>query len=220
MRAKHTFIPEGLYQYLLCHSLREPAPLRGMRKRMVRHARSTMQSSPEVGQLLAFLVRASGARRCIEVGTFVGYSATWMALALPASGRIVCCDVSEEWTRLAKALWRRAGVERKCKLHLAPALETLDRLIGEGEAGGFDLAYIDADKGNYAGYYERCLKLLRAGGVIAVDNTLWKGQVANQRDQTNITRAIRAFNRKLHRDNRIELCLLSIGDGLTLAMKR
>ena len=179
-----------------------------------------MQIGPEQGMFMQLLVKLMRARRIVEVGTFTGYSSLAMALALPPGGRIVCCDVSEAWTAIARRHWKMAGVEKKVSLRIAPALETLDRLLAEGGAGRYDFAFIDADKSNYANYYERCLKLVRRGGLIAVDNTLWGGSVADPRDNDQDTRAIRAFNRKLHRDRRIELALLPIGDGVTLALKR
>ena len=178
-------------------------------------ATANMQIAPEQGQFLQLLVRLLAARRIVEIGTFTGYSALAMALAMPAGGRIVCCDRSEEWTSIARRYWKKAGVRKKIELRLGTALESLKTL-----EGSFDLAFIDADKTNYANYYERCLKLVRKGGLIAIDNTLWYGNVVDRRDQTADTRAIRAFNRKLHRDRRIVLSLVPIGDGLTLALKR
>jgi predicted O-methyltransferase YrrM len=174
-----------------------------------------MQIGPDQAALMQMLVRAIGARRCLEIGTFTGYSALAVALALPPGGRIVCCDVSEEWTAIARKYWAQASVSGKIQLKLAPALETLKKLKGP-----FDFAFIDADKENYQKYFERCLKLLRRGGLIAVDNTLWYGSVVNAKDRTVDARAIRAFNRKLRRDRRVEISLVPIGDGLTLAWKR
>jgi predicted O-methyltransferase YrrM len=178
-----------------------------------------MQIAPEQGQFMALLVRLTGARRILEIGTFTGYSALAMALALPAEGRIVACDVSEAWTAVAKRYWQRAGVAGRIELRLAPALQTLDALIGEGGGGSFDFAFIDADKSRYLDYYERSLTLLRPGGLIAVDNTLWGGSVADPAKIDADTAAIRAFNAALHADPRIELSLVPIGDGLTLARK-
>jgi predicted O-methyltransferase YrrM len=179
-----------------------------------------MQIAPEQGALMQVLVRLIGAKRYLEIGTFTGYSALCVALAMPASGRLVCCDLSDEWTSIARKFWRKARVASKIRLRLAPALETLDALLREGEAGRYDLAFIDADKGNYLGYFERCMRLVRRGGVIAIDNTLWGGRVVDPSRQDGDTRAIRAFNRRLHRDRRIEVALVPIGDGLTLAYKR
>ena len=170
-------VTDEIYRYILDVSLREPPILAELRRRTADHPRMTMQISPEQGQLMALLVRLSGARRCLEIGVFTGYSSLAVALALPDDGRVVACDVSEEYTRMARDFWSRAGVEDKIQLHLAPALETLDDLLAQGQAGAFDFAFIDADKGNYLAYYERSLELLRPGGLIAVDNTLWSGRL-------------------------------------------
>jgi caffeoyl-CoA O-methyltransferase len=174
-----------------------------------------MQIGPDQGALMQVVVRIMGAKRYLEIGTFTGYSALSVALALPPSGRIVCCDVSEEWTSIARRYWKKAGVDKKISLHIAPALETLARLKGP-----FDLAFIDADKPNYWKYYERCLKLIRKGGLIAVDNTLWGGSVINPEKQSESTRALRAFNQRVAKDRRVDIALVPIGDGLTLAVKR
>jgi caffeoyl-CoA O-methyltransferase len=174
-----------------------------------------MQIGSDQGAFMQVLVRAIGARRCLEVGTFTGYSALAVALALPPGGRMVCCDVSEEWTAIAKKYWRMAGVSGKIQLRLAPALETLKRLKGP-----FDFAFIDADKANLQAYFERCLKLVRRRGLVAVDNTLWHGTVVQPRDKSVDARAVRAFNRRLRTDRRVEIALVPIGDGLTLAWKR
>ena len=215
MTAKTLQLSAALHRYLLGVSLRETATQGRLRRYTQRLPRATMQIAPEQGQFLQLLVRLTGARRILEIGTFTGYSALAMALALPRGGRIVCCDLSREWTDVAKKHWARAGVARKITLKLAPALDTLKTL-----AGPFDLAFIDADKENYARYYERCLRLVRRGGMIAVDNTLWYGRVIDRRDRSVDTRAVRAFNRKLHHDRRVELAMVPIGDGLTLALKR
>ena len=220
MSARSRFLPERLHAYLLARSLREAPVQRALRAATRTVPGAGMQIGPEQGQLMQLLVRMLGARRCLEIGTYTGYSALAVALALPKNGRIVCCDLSEEWTAIARRYWKKAGVAKRIDLRLAPALETLDGLLARGGAGKYDFAFIDADKTNYANYYERCLKLLRKGGLIAVDNTLWYGNVVNARDQSADTRAIRAFNRKLYRDRRVELSLLPVGDGLTLALKR
>lgn len=219
MTAKTLALTDALAAYLVAHTLRETAEQRALRSVTQRLPSANMQTAPEQGALLQVLVRMLGARRCIEIGTFTGYSALCIALALPPAGRIVCCDVSEEWTSIAQRYWKRARVARKIDLRIAPALETLDALL-HGEAGRFDLAFIDADKKNYANYFERCLRLVRRGGLVAIDNTLWYGRVIDRRRNDEDTRAIRAFNRKLHRDRRIDLAMLPIGDGLTLALKR
>ena len=213
-------LDDRLQRYVAAHGARETALQRGLRRVTQRMPRASMQIGAVQGALLQVLVRATGARRCLEIGTFTGYSALAVALALPKSGRIVCCDVSEEWTAIARRYWRRAGVTGKIDLRLAPALQTLDALLDEGAAGSFDFAFIDADKTNYAGYYERCLKLVRRGGLIAVDNTLWGGSVVDARNRTVDTRAIRAFNRRLIRDRRVHVALVPVGDGLTLALRR
>jgi predicted O-methyltransferase YrrM len=208
-------IPGRLIDYVVAVGVRETAVQRRLRTVTRRIPVGTMQIGPEQAALMQVLVRAIGARRCIEVGTFTGYSALAVALALPPGGRIVCCDVSEEWTSIARKYWALASVSGKIQLKLAPALETLKKLKGP-----FDFAFIDADKENYQNYFERCLKLLRRGGVIAIDNTLWHGGVLDKRDRSVDTRAIRAFNRRLHRDRRVNISLVPIGDGLTLAVKR
>lgn len=215
MTAKTLQMSDALHAYLLANSLRETPVQRALRAATSRMARATMQIAPEQGQFLQLLVRLLGARRILEIGTFTGYSALSMALALPRGGRIVCCDLSEEWTSIARRYWKKSGVDKRISLRLGPALATL-----KGLRGSFDLAFIDADKTNYARYYERCLRLVRKGGIIAVDNTLWYGRVIDRRDQSADTRAVRAFNRKLHRDRRVDIALVPIGDGLTLALKR
>jgi predicted O-methyltransferase YrrM len=208
-----------LYSYLLNHSVREHPALRELREATAGMPHAGMQISPEQGQFMALLVRLVNAKRTLEIGVFTGYSAMSVALALPSDGKIVACDVSEEWTAMARRHWAKAGVAGKIDLRLAPALQTLDKLIAEGAAGTFDFAFIDADKTNYHAYYERCLTLVRRGGLIAVDNTLWSGAVADPRNVERDTLAIRAFNDALHHDSRVELSLLPVGDGLTLALK-
>ena len=208
-------VPARLMQYVLAMGVRETAVQRRLRAATRRIAHGGMQIGPEQAALMQLLVRAIGARRCLEIGTFTGYSALAVALALPPGGRIVCCDVSEEWTAIARKYWALAFVSGKIQLKLGPALETLKQLKGP-----FDFAFIDADKANYQNYFERCLKLMRRGGMIAIDNTLWYAKVLDRRDQSVDTRAIRAFNRKLHRDRRVDISMVPIGDGLTLARKR
>ena len=212
-------LEQNLYDYLLSISLREPAILTQLRQETAQMPRSIMQISPEQGQFMALLVKLIGAKKTLEVGVFTGYSSLVVALALPADGKIVACDVSEEYTSVARRYWQEAGVADKIDLHIAPALETLDKLLTAGEAGTFDFAFIDADKGNYEHYYEQCLELIRPGGLIAIDNVLWSGKVADTEIQDNQTNKIRALNRKLHQDSRITLSLVPIADGLTLAMK-
>ncbi len=211
---------DQLYDYVLKVSLREPPILKRLREETAKHPKHGMQISPEQGQFMRLLVRMMGASRCIEVGVFTGYSSLSVALALPDEGRIIACDVSEEYTAVARRYWTEAGVERKIELRLGPALETLDTMLKHGEAGRYDFAFIDADKNNYLHYYERLIKLLRPGGLMAVDNVLWSGSVIDKKDKSVDTAAIRKFNEALHADNRIELSLVPIGDGLTLARKR
>lgn len=213
-------LTDSLYEYLLDVSLREPPLLLALREETAAMPNRSMQISPEQGQLMALLARLLGARRCIEVGVFTGYSSLAVALALPDDGSILACDVSEEYTSVARRYWTQAGVAHKVQLVLGPALETLDRRLEAGEAGSYDFAFIDADKTNYLGYYERCLRLLRAGGLMAIDNTLWSGRVADKENAQPDTVALRHFNVVLHEDERIDLSLVPIGDGLTLARKR
>ncbi|MBA3563273.1 MAG: class I SAM-dependent methyltransferase [Gammaproteobacteria bacterium] len=213
-------LSDALYAYLLDASLREPPVLNALREETARLPQSNMQIAPEQGQFMALLTRLTGARRCIEVGVFTGYSSLAVALALPDDGRIVACDISEEWTQTARRYWREAGVEHKIELRIAPALETLQKLRDGGGDGRYDFAFIDADKVNYAAYYEEILELLRPGGLIAIDNTLWGGKVADRADQDTDTVAIRDFNAKLAADERVDLSLVPIADGVTLARKR
>jgi caffeoyl-CoA O-methyltransferase len=213
-------LTDALHEYLLAVSLREPPLLRGLREETAAQPSAGMQISPEQGQFMGLLARLTGARRCLEIGVFTGYSSLSVALALPEDGRIVACDVSEPWTAIARRYWREAGVEGRIDLRLGPALDTLDRLLATGEAASYDLAFIDADKENYLGYYERVLQLLRPGGLVVVDNTLWDGRVADPENAEPDTVAIRHFNEHLAHDERVDLSLLPIGDGLTLARKR
>jgi caffeoyl-CoA O-methyltransferase len=207
-------------RYLLEHSLREPPVLAELREATASHPWAGMQISPEQGQLMALLVQAIGARRAIEIGTFTGYSALWVALALPDDGKLVCCDVNAEWTAIGQKYWARAGVAPKIDLRIAPALATLERLLAAGGTGAYDFAFIDADKTGYDAYYERCLQLLRRGGMIAIDNVLWGGSVADPKKRSRDTRALRALNKKIHRDERVAMSMLPVGDGVTLVLKR
>jgi predicted O-methyltransferase YrrM len=208
-----------LYDYIRTNSVREASVLRRLREETASNPKANMQISADQGQFLALLVKLMGARRTLEIGVFTGYSSLSVALALPPEGRIAACDVSEEWTSVARRYWKEAGVEHKIDLHLAPAVETLDRLLAEGQSNSFDFAFIDADKGNYENYFERALQLVRKGGLIVVDNTLWSGRVADPAEQEEDTVAIRRFNKKLAGDSRIDLSMLPVADGITLALK-
>ena len=220
MSSRTIVLNDALYEYLLSVSLREPDVLCRLREETAKMPQHNMQISPEQGQFMALLVELTGARKCLEVGTFTGYSTLSLALALPEDGQIVACDISEEFTSRAKPYWQKAGVAGKIDLRLGPALETLDALIADGESGAFDFAFIDADKVNYQGYFQRALDLIRRGGLILVDNVLWSGAVVDPARDDEDTEAIRAFNQARADDPRISLSLVPIGDGLTLARKR
>lgn len=206
-------------QYVLAHSAREHPAQVALREATRKHPHAGMQIGADQGQLMALLVKLLGARRTIEVGVFTGYSALTVALALPPDGRVLACDVSDEYTRIGKPFWSQAGVAGKIELALGPALSTLDARLARGEAASYDFAFIDADKTSYDGYYERCLQLVRVGGLIAFDNTLWAGAVAKPAQDAD-TRALQALNDKLHADERVDVALLTVGDGLTLARRR
>jgi predicted O-methyltransferase YrrM len=209
-----------LYEYLLSVSVRESEVLRRLREETARDSMRRMQTAPEQGQFMGLLVRMLRARKCLEIGVYTGYSALWVALSLAADGTLLACDVSEEWTTIARRYWAEAGVLDKIHLRLAPALQTLGRLIDAGEADSFDFAFIDADKENYRKYYEAVLTLLRPGGLVVIDNTLWSGDVANTNKQDPETREIRDLNALVFRDRRVDMSLLPVADGLTLAIKR
>jgi len=213
-------LSEELAQYYAKVGLREPALFAELRQETAKLPLARMQIAPEQAQLMSILVKMLDARRCVEVGVFTGYSSLAVALAMPPEGRLLACDVSEEWTAVARRYWQRAGVAHKIELKLAPALQTLDAELGAGRQGSCDFAFIDADKPNYPAYYERCLDLLRPGGLVAVDNTLWSGRVADARVDDEDTRALRAFNEQVASDPRVDLCLVPIADGLTLLRKR
>jgi predicted O-methyltransferase YrrM len=212
-------LEQNLYDYLLSVSVREPKILTQLRQETNQHPMGKMQIAPEQGQFLALLVQLLGAKKTLELGVFTGYSSLVVALALPPEGKVVACDVSEEFTAIARRYWQQAGVADKIHLCIAPAMETLDQLLVTKQAETFDFAFIDADKSKYDDYYERSLQLVRPGGVIAIDNVLWSGRVADPQVQDNRTKKIRAFNQKLHQDTRISLSLIPIADGLTLALK-
>jgi predicted O-methyltransferase YrrM len=220
MSNRTLYLDDRLHRYLLSVSLREPDVLRRLREETAGMPEHNLQIAPEQGQFMAMLVQLSGARQALEIGTFTGYSSLVMALAMPNDGRIVCCDTSVEYTDVARRYWEEAGVAAKIDLRIAPALETLDKLIDDPDEGQFDFAFIDADKTNNDNYYERCLKLLKPGGLISFDNTLWDGKVADPSERDEDTESLRALNRKLLADDRIDLSLVPIGDGLTLCRKR
>ena len=220
MARYEALIDRGIIDYVLATSVREADLLARLRKETASHPKSNFQIPPEQGQLFQILIRMTGARRVVEVGVFTGYSSLAMALALPPDGHIVACDISEEYTRTALRYWSEAGVTGKIDLRIAPAGDTLDSLIASGESGSFDFAFIDADKTGYPGYYEQCLKLIRSGGVIALDNMLSRGRVLDASTQDPDVSALRKMNEFIHRDDRVDALLLPLGDGLTLAVKR
>lgn len=209
-----------LYQYLLRLSLRESPALRALREETAGHARARMQIAPEQGQFMALLVRLLGARRCLELGVFTGYSALAIAEALPPQGELIACEMNADYARTALRHWQAAGVEERIRLRLGPARDSLEELLAQGQAGSFDFAFIDADKPGYVEYYERVLVLLRPGGLLAVDNALWGGRVCDETQQDEDTRAIRALNEQVSGDERVDISLVPIGDGLLLARKR
>jgi predicted O-methyltransferase YrrM len=219
MSSRTLNLDDKLYDYILAHSLREHPAQTALRALTRQHPHAGMQISAEQGQFMALLVKLTGARRAVEVGVFTGYSALTVALALPPDGRLLACDISEEFTQIGQPFWKQADVAHKIDLQIAPALITLDARLTAGEAGQYDFAFIDADKRSYDAYYERCLQLLRTGGLLAIDNTLWSGAVASPSQDID-TAALQALNIKLHGDERVDISLLPIGDGLTLARKR
>ena len=212
-------LDDRLYAYLLEHSLREDDIARRLRDATAGLEMARMQIAPEQGQFMALLVELTGATRIIEIGTFTGYSALCMARALGDKGKLLCCDLSEEWTAVGLPFWEEAGVANRIDLRIAPALETLDALLNDSREGHFDMAFIDADKTNYLNYYERCLRLVRPGGLLMFDNTLWSGSVADKSVQDADTLALRELNDTLLTDGRVSISLVPIGDGLTLARK-
>jgi predicted O-methyltransferase YrrM len=220
MNKRTTPLTDELYQYVLAHSVRELPVLARLREVTAKLSDHTMQISPDQGQFMALLVRLIAARRCIEIGTFTGYSSLAVALALPPDGSIIACDINPETAAIARRFWTEAGVEKKVQLRLQPALKTLDELLADKGANLFDFAFIDADKEAYRAYYEKVLQLIRPGGLIAVDNTLWSGNVADPREKDSSTVALREFNDYVHRDERVDIALVPIGDGLTLLRKR
>ena len=217
--ARHLPHSDQLDNYVREVGTRETEVQRGLRAATAGRRNAEMQIGADQGQVMAFLVRLIGARRALEIGTFTGYSALSVAAALPADGQLIACDVSADYTSVGRPFWQQAGVAARIDLRLGPALATLDALLAGGEGGRFDFAFIDADKSNYDGYYERCLVLVRKGGLIAIDNVLWGGAVLDAKDQSADTVALRALNRKIQGDDRVDMCLLTIGDGLTLVRR-
>ncbi|MEM7062771.1 MAG: class I SAM-dependent methyltransferase [Cyanobacteria bacterium P01_B01_bin.77] len=214
-------LTENLHNYLLSVGVRDSEILQELRVENEQHPRAVMQIAPEQGQFMGFLVQLLGVKKALEVGVFTGYSSLIVAMALPTDGQLIACDISDEYTAMARKYWEKAGVAHKVDLRIAPALETLDQLIAEGHSNSFDFAFIDADKSNYDNYYERALQLVRPGGLIAVDNVLWSGRVAAPTEQQdNRTKHIQALNEKIHGDERVSMSLIPIADGLMLAMKR
>ena len=213
-------VGQDVYEYALSASPREPEVLARLREATAAIPHSEMQIGPDQGRLMALLVKLIGARRCIEIGTYTGYSALAVALALPEDGRLIACDVSAEWTNVGRRFWREAGVESRIDLRIRPALETLDELLEDGAAGTFDFAFLDADKPNYGAYYEKLLLLMRPGGLIAVDNTLSVAGAPIVHGQSTSAKALRAFNDLVRPDERVDFALLTIGEGLTLLRKR
>lgn len=220
MSNKFISLDQRLYDYLLSVSLRETQVLRRLREETAQLPMAGMQIAPEQGQFMALLVQLIGATKALEIGVFTGYSSLSVALALPPEGKLIACDVSEEYTAIARRYWQAAGVDGKIDLRLSPALETLEQLLVTGQAGTFDFIFIDADKENYLNYYERSLQLLRPGGLMAIDNVLWSGAVADPLVQDSSTEMIRNLNSKLHQDERVTYSMIPLADGLSLAVKR
>jgi predicted O-methyltransferase YrrM len=219
MAGRYLHLDDKLFDYVVAHSVREHPAQAALREATRNHPHAGMQISPDQGQLMALLVRLLGARRTIEIGVFTGYSALCVALALPEDGRVLACDINDEYVGVGRPHWQAAGVAHKIDVVLGPALQTLDARLAAGEAGQYDFAFIDADKTGYDAYYERCLQLLRAGGLVAIDNVLWSGAVAQPARDTD-TAALQALNDKLHADARVDLAMVAISDGITLARKR
>ncbi len=220
MATKITTMDERLYEYLLSVSLKEPDVLTRLREETARDPMAILQIPPDQGQLMALLVKLMGAKRILEIGTYMGFSALSMALALPENGYLLTCDINQDWTDVARRYWEKAGVADRIELRIAPALETMNALLAEGQEQSFDLIFIDADKPNYCAYYEAGLRLLRCGGLVILDNVLWKGRVADEREQDPDTVALRAINTLIYQDQRVDASIIPIGDGMTIARKR
>ena len=220
MTSKSIGLPDDVYDYVFAHGVREPAILARLREETAAHPMAQMQIEPLQGAIFRLLVELLDARSYVEVGTFTGYSSLAVALAMPADGRLVCCDVSEEYTSVARRYWAEAGVADRVDLRIGPGMDSLDALLAEGRENTFDLAFIDADKKSYPGYYERCVRLVRPGGVVALDNVLWGGEIADMTKQDHDTVALRAVNELVRDDERVTEVLLPVADGMTLARKR
>ncbi len=220
MSIRSTSVADDVYQYILAVSSREAPVLARLREATAPRAEAEMQISPEQGQFMALLARLIGARHCIEIGTYTGYSALAVAMVLPEDGRLIACDISDEFTRVGKPFWREAGVEGRIDLRVQPALKTLDELLAQGRQNTFDFAFVDADKPNYINYYEKLLKLVRPGGLILADNTLAVSGSPIIRLDTEIAKALRQFNEHVHHDERVDLSMIPIGEGLTLLRRR
>ena len=221
MSSRTLSLTPELQHYLQTHSVKEPELLAALRTETIKTFEAApMQISPEQGQFLQFLLKLMGAKKALEIGTFTGYSAICMAMGMSESGHVTCCDVSFDWTRMAEKYWKMMGLDQRITLHIAPAMHTLQKFIDEKQHDSFDFAFIDADKPNYGNYYDYCLQLVRPGGVIAIDNVLWNGEVINPKNQDENTRIIRELNNTIYRDERVSMCMLPIRDGLTLVQKQ
>jgi len=220
MTSRSIDLNDTLYQYLIDHSVADDTIKQELREVTAKLDMAIMQIAPDQGQFMGLLTKLVSAQKAIEIGVFTGYSALCIAAALPDDGRLVACDISEEWTNIGQKYWQKAGLAHKIQLNLAPATETLQRLLDKGQASTFDFAFIDADKINYDQYYEQCLQLIRPGGLIVIDNTLWGGSVADASKNDDDTNAIRALNDKLPNDTRVDISMIPVGDGLTLARKK
>jgi predicted O-methyltransferase YrrM len=219
MSSKTLNLNDSLLHYIQSVSVQDSEVLKQLRAETAKQPMAVMQIAPEQGQFMSFLVQLLNAKKTLEIGVFTGYSTLVVALALPPDGQVIACDINEEYTAIAQQFWQQAGVAEKIELRIAPALETLDKLIAENQSNTFDFAFIDADKSNYSNYYEKALQLVRPGGVIAIDNVLWSGRVADPEVQDNRTKKIRKFNQNLAQDSRVKISLIPIADGLTLALK-
>jgi predicted O-methyltransferase YrrM len=220
MSSRSHAIEETIYDYMIATSVREPAALSELREETLKLPNHNMQISPEHGQFMGLLVRSLGAKKALEVGTYTGYSSIAVATALPSDGKLICCDISKEYTDVARRYWKKMGLDSKIELRLGPGIDSLDALIKEGGAGTFDFAFIDADKNNYDAYYERSLTLLRKGGMILIDNVFLAGRVADPKATSANVDAVKALNKKIHKDDRVYMSMLPIGDGVTLVLKK